>query len=118
MSTALIITNTLINKKKLSQYLGKNPNLTLQFTQSTAQTVELAQTINPSLIIIYLTDADDTAIKLCRYLKHHQLTNHIPVLLIQIQSPDQPTQIGDACLKPTFTERELEQVVRQFTMGY
>lgn len=118
VSTALIIVNDFANKKKLSQYLQKNRHLALEFPRTVNQSLDLAQNINPSLIVILLDNAYESAVKLCRFFKRSPATSHIPVLLIQPPSVISKKQIADAHLNHNFTERDFDQVIRQFTMGY
>lgn len=118
MSTALIIVDDFANKKKLSQYLQKNEHLALEFPRDITQSFELAQSLSPSLIIIQINGDFEAATKLCLLFKRSPATSHIPILLICPITATLKQQVADAYLKQNFTEKEFDQVIRQFTMGY
>ncbi|MGB2923735.1 MAG: hypothetical protein WBB82_00365 [Limnothrix sp.] len=118
MSTALVVVDNSAQKHKITEYLQKNANFSLQFPANVRQAMEIVQNSAPNLIVICLLDHSHAAEKLCEAFRQIKLINHVPILLIQNQLPDRSTQIADAQLNENFAEQEFTQIIRQFTMGY
>lgn len=118
MSKALVIVNDFANKQKFTQYLQKNRHLSPEFPRNITQSLDLAESISPSVIVIQINNDFESAAKLCTFFKRSPTTCHIPILLICTAAATLKRQIADAHLKQNFTEKEFDQVIRQFTMGY
>lgn len=118
LRTTFVIVHDLQDRLKIAKHFGKQSQFQLAFPRNTQEVFQLKQDCHPALIIIFLPDEKKTAAQICHRLKEDERTKEIPLLMIYNQLSADDPQIADACLGADFAEQDLDQIIRQLTMGY
>ncbi|AFY38926.1 hypothetical protein Lepto7376_2655 [[Leptolyngbya] sp. PCC 7376] len=113
-----IISNNSEQKAKLAQCFERNALLSTSFPRNLQNIFELAQQSPLLLIVIALKQDPTLSKKICHSLKKNPLTKNTPLILIKKQGLSEDQQLADAYLPDDFSMRDLEQLVRQLTIGY
>ncbi len=74
------------------------------------QGIKKAIKIIPDIILIYSNSLYEEVVNICLLLKDHQLSSHIPIILILYEKPAPPdihSLPADAVLSFTFSKKEL-----------
>ena len=113
-----VITNYPAQKFRLTKCFATQPLIEPTFPRNLQQIFELAQQSTLLLIIVALNEAPKAARKICKSLKKNPVTQNVPVVLVKNPGIQEKEQLADDYLASDFDARDVEQIVRQLTMGY
>lgn len=113
-----VITNYPDQRFRLTKYFATQPLIKPTFPRNLQQIFELAQQSTLLVIVVALQKAPKATKKICHSLKKNPLTQNIPVVLVKNPGIQEQEQWADAYLTSDFNARDVEQVIRQLTMGY